>query len=287
LQHTEYAAGEMKKLITYFLLAYFISWIIWLPLVLEKYGITGLPILPEYHHNLGSFGPMIAAIISKYIFEGRNGVKDIFRRMISWRVNWIWYLVVLVLPVLLVIITRFIDQSVNNNPFSMKGFSVNDEFPQFGPLAYFLFNLCTFGIGEETGWRGYALPALQKKFSALTSTLILTVFWACWHIPAFFYRLAYGHMDVSAIVGFFFSLLMGSFVLTWLYNSTRGSLLIVALFHAMIELMFISENITPEMTKYEGIILMIAAVLILIIAKPKNLSFIERQSVNHVDGYEA
>jgi uncharacterized protein len=268
----------MKKLVLYFVLAYLISWIIWLPLILPKFGIGALPVLPKYHHYLGSFGPMIAAFIVKYISEGRNGVKDLLKRMVQWKVNWIWYLAVLVIPVLLVIAAGYADEFINHQSFAMKGFSTNDEFPQFGVLSYFLFNFLTFGIGEEPGWRGYALPALQKRFSALSATLILAVGWACWHIPAFIYRPLYSQMDVVGIAGFFMSMVMGAVILTWLYNSTKGSLFIVAIFHAIIELMFMSANITVKMSSYMGAAIMIAAILIIILAKPGNLSLQLKQT---------
>lgn len=262
----------------YFVLAYFISWVIWLPLILPKYGIGVLPVVPKYHHYFGSFGPVIAAFIVKYVYDGRKGIKDLLKRMFQWKVGWIWYVVVLVVPVLLVIAAGYTDKLLNRQLFTMQGFSTNDEFPQFGSIGYFLFNFSTFGIGEETGWRGYALPALQKRFSALTATLILAVGWACWHIPAFIYRPLYSQMNVAGIAGFFMSLLMGAVVLTWLYNSTKGSLFIAAIFHAMIELMFISANITVKMSSYLGTAITVAAILIIVIAKPRNLSLQPKQT---------
>lgn len=268
----------MKKLLLYFALAYLISWIIWLPLILPKFGITGLPVLPNYHHYLGSFGPMIAAIIVTFSSSGWKGVRDLLKRLVKWKVNWIWYVVVLLIPVLLVIAAGLLDEHINKQAFSMIGFSTNKEFPQFGVISYFLFNLFTFGIGEETGWRGYALPTLQNKYSALKATLILALGWACWHIPAFIYRPLYSQMDLAGIAGFFLSMLMGAIVLTWLYNSTKGSILIVAIFHAMIELMFMSNNITVEMSSYLGATIMIGAILIILITKRRNLSLITKQT---------
>jgi uncharacterized protein len=262
----------MKKLILYFFLSYLISWLIWLPLILQKLGINVLPILPKYHHYLGSFGPMIAALIVTYISAGWKAVKDLLKKLGNWKVNWKWYVVILVIPVLLVIVAGYTDEIINQQSFTMKGFSTNAAFPQFGPLAYFLFNFLTFGIGEETGWRGFALPALQKKYSALISTLILSVVWTCWHIPAFIYRPLYSQMDVSGIAGFFMSMLMGSVILTWLYNSTKGSLLIVAIFHTLIELMFMSANVTINMSSYMGAAFTVAAILIILLAKPRNLA---------------
>lgn len=267
----------MKKLLLYFALAYLFSWIIWLPLILPEFGITVLPVLPKYHHYLGSFGPMIAALVVKYISDGRKGIMDLLKRLVKWKVKWVWYFVVIIIPVLLVIVAGYFDKFLNKQSFTMKGFSANNEFPEFGVLSYFLFNFFTFGIGEETGWRGYALPALQKRFTALTATLILSAGWACWHIPAFIYRPLYSQTDVAGIAGFFISMLAGAVVLTWLYNSTKGSLLIVAIFHAMIELMFVSANITVKMSSYIGATIMIAAVLIIILTKRTNLSVLTRQ----------
>lgn len=268
----------MKKLILYFILAYLISWLIWLPLILPEFGVDTLPVIPKYHHFLGSFGPMIASFIVKYVSGGWQGIEDLLKRLVQWKVSWIWYVVVIILPVVVVTTAGYADQFINGQSFTMKEFSSNDEFPQFGPLGYFLFNFFTFGIGEETGWRGFALPALQTKFSSLTATLILAVGWACWHIPAFLYRPLYSQMDVAGIAGFFMSLFMGAIVLTWLYNSTKGSLFIVAIFHAMIELMFMSENITIKMSSYMGAAIMIAAILIILIAKRDNLSFQVKQT---------
>lgn len=210
----------MKKLLLYFALAYLISWIIWLPLILGKFDIDVLPVLPRYHHYLGSFGPLIAAFLLTYSSEGRKGVVDLMKRMVRWKVNAVWYIVVLIVPILLVVVAGYTDEVINRQPFTMKGFSTNDEFPQFGPWEYFLFNFLTFGIGEEAGWRGFALPALQKRFSALVATLILALGWACWHIPAFIYRPLHSQMNAAGIAGFFMSMAMGAIVLTWLYNST-------------------------------------------------------------------
>ncbi len=172
----------------------------------------------------------------------------------------------------------YADELINQQSFTMKEFSTNNEFPQFGLIGYFLLNFFTFGIGEETGWRGYALPTLQKRFSALTATLILAVGWVCWHIPAFIYRPLCSQMDVVGIASFFMCLLMGAVVLTWLYNSTRGSLFIAALFHTMIELIFISANIKVKMSSYVGVAITVAAILIIMLAKLRNLSLQPKQT---------
>ncbi len=83
----------MKPLLTYFILAYLISWGIWAPLYLPKLGITGLPIFPHQHY-IGSFGPAIAAFIIMYALKGKQGVADLMRRIVIWNVPWRWYMIV-------------------------------------------------------------------------------------------------------------------------------------------------------------------------------------------------
>jgi membrane protease YdiL (CAAX protease family) len=96
-------------------------------------------------------------------------------------------------------------------------------------------------VGEETGWRGFALPHLQRYRQAASATLILAILWACWHLPAFFFRDTYTEMGIIGFPLFAFSMLFTTMVFTWLYNSTRGSLLIVVLFHAISNWLSVSE----------------------------------------------
>jgi membrane protease YdiL (CAAX protease family) len=88
--------------------------------------------------------------------------------------------------------------------------------------------ILTFGIGEESGWRGFALPRLQKEHSALSATFLLWVFWALWHLPLFFYI-----YDPDIIPGMLIGLLAGTITFTWLYNSTGGSVLMTAIWHGL------------------------------------------------------
>jgi membrane protease YdiL (CAAX protease family) len=83
------------------------------------------------------------------------------------------------------------------------------------------------GAWEELGWRGYALPYLQAGRSALSASLILGVLWAAWHLPMFITGLIHWP-DALAVLGM-------SVVFSWLFNHTKGSVLIAFLFHAAID----------------------------------------------------
>lgn len=84
------------------------------------------------------------------------------------------------------------------------------------------------GFGEETGWRGFALPHLEQRFGAATATLVLAALSAGWHAPMFF--LSDGLVLSPVLLpGFLLGMVAGAFVLTWLYNRTGGSMLMVAL----------------------------------------------------------
>ena len=145
-------------------------------------------------------------------------------------------------------------------------------------LQFFIYNLLFFGFGEEAGWRGFALPRLQNKMNALTASIILTLFWALWHLPLFFYRPGYTTMDFAGIAGWSFSLLTGSILLTWLYNSSRGSILICAVFHSTIDIAFTTDIADKNILNYMGFLITVWGILTIIIFKPKNLAAIDRTS---------
>jgi membrane protease YdiL (CAAX protease family) len=109
------------------------------------------------------------------------------------------------------------------------------------PVGTLMLWLLTYGVGEETGWRGWALPHLQRNRSAASATLILALLWAGWHLPAFFYRDTYIELGLAGFPMFAFSILFTTMVFTWLYNGSSGSVLVAILFHAVFNWLAVSE----------------------------------------------
>lgn len=260
----------MRILITFFVIAYLISWIIWLPLYLPLWGITNLPVVP-FHHALGALGPMIAAFITVATVQGRKGLKALLRSMVT-SGNRLLLMVSLLGPFLLLIFALLIDHFISHVPISFQGIGETQEFPEFNLAVYFLYNLVFFGFGEEVGWKGVALPILQKRFSAFTSATVFTAFWAIWHWPLFLYRTGYTTMELTGVMGWLFSLLTGRILLTWLFNSSAGSILVCAIFHAMIDIVFVSQITSESIVNYMGMLITFCGIVAVFAYGHTNLS---------------
>lgn len=250
---------NLFPLITFFSLAYLISWLIWLPLYGPCFGIRNLPVLP-YHHALGGLGPLLAAIITAGLFYKKAGIKELLKGCAKIKPIFL-LLVALLSPFTLLLLAIGTSSLIDNNPLSLKGIFTTKEFPQFNPVEFFLYNFFFFGFGEETGWRGFALPRIQTKFNALTSSIIITLLWALWHWPLFFYRPGYINMEAGGIIGWVFSLLTGSVLLNWMYNSSRGSILICAIFHSTIDIAFTSDLSNQNVVNYLGALITVWGIL--------------------------
>lgn len=272
-------------LLWYFLLAYGISWVIWLPLYLPALGIHGLPVLP-FHHALGAFGPFAAAFIMTWREQGKEGAHNLARRLFLWRGNGLWLAIALFSPfavLLLAVLLADVTGMAQTSEIDFSTFGKSAEFPAFGAVTFFLYNIFSFGYGEETGWRGYALPRLQARFNAFWSSTLLTLGWALWHIPLFLYRPGYTGMDIGGIIGWVLSLFTGAILLTWLYNSSRGSILVVAIFHATIDIAFTSTIAGKEVVMLTGMLVTLWGIAVLLLAGPRHLARLERQKVEHVE----
>jgi membrane protease YdiL (CAAX protease family) len=194
--------------------------------------------------------------------------------MVTWRGRLRWLAVACLAPFALLLLAMAGASLVGGQKFTLEGMGTSREFPQFSAFAFLAYNIVSFGYGEEVGWRGFVLPRLQARHSALVSSLLLTLGWALWHIPLFSYRPGYLGMNAAGIGGWVLSLVTGSVLLTWLYNSSRGSLLVVAIFHATIDVVFTSQTSSPSVINALGAFITVAGVIVVVAAGPRDLSHI-------------
>jgi membrane protease YdiL (CAAX protease family) len=211
---------KRHPLIAFFVLAFALSW--W-PWILYAFGPSPTPI--------ASFGPFLAALVVLAITQGKSGIGGLLRRMVRWRVGIRWYAVALLLPVGIALAATALNVLLGAqapSPADLGGWT--------GLFSTFAFVLLIPGAGgtwEEPGWRGFALPSLQAGRSALVASLILGAVWALWHLPLVVATGQMGGWDIVIILAW-------TLVLTWVYNGTGGSVLIVMLFHAMFNTVSVS-----------------------------------------------
>lgn len=196
-------------LMAFFVLAYALTW--WVYPLMWINPLIGL---------LGLFGPALAAIIVTAATEGGAGVRALLSRIVRWRIPLPWYLVALGLPALIALLAAACADLFGPAVIRVGTLSVID------------FVLVVLVVGEELGWRGYALPKLLERFSPLVASLIVGAVWWLWHLPLFF--IANTPQFGQPTVAFLIMTTAYSILLTWVFLRTRGSVLIATLFHGAI-----------------------------------------------------
>jgi uncharacterized protein len=257
-------------LIAFFVLAYALAWIIESPLVFLRDTFTAGDPPGLFLVILASNVPSVVAIVLTAIVLGRGALRKLLARLLIWRVNPLWYLGVVLGPVALLGGTIALNTLLGGPALSL-GIP-----PLLGLLIMLAFMVVPgSALGEEIGWRGYALPRLQTRMSALSASLILAPIWALWHLPLW---LTGGPGRTPLIyAGFVVSAFGLSVLLTWVYNSTGGSLLMVVLLHATVNLPIrllydsLGSRATVPVLLYFGL-LVVAAIVVVIVAGPKHLS---------------
>lgn len=256
-------------MLVFFLSAYAISWLLWSPLWLPYFGVPATTFLP-WQHGFGGLGPMLAAFLTTALFDGKPGLQVLWKRLFQWRPP-AWTTIAIFLPFVFALLGSLIARFSDNFSADFSKMGTSSEFPELSIAGFLLYNIVFFGYGEEVGWRGFALPRLQEKYSALTATLILSVFWAAWHLPLFAYRPGYAAMGLAGVAGWFFSIVAGAVLFTWLFNGSRGSLLACALFHGLTDVVFLCDYGSDNMMQYIGMLVTLWGLAVLLIWGPREL----------------
>lgn len=236
-----------RPLLFGFALMFALTWPIEFWLVAASRGwVTTRP--PELLAIFVGWGFVIAAVTLTAVVDGRAGLRALGRRLVTWRVGLRWYAVALFAFVLIDLVAVGLAAALSG---AMPDFSQVFARVLFGPtevlwafvVPFFLFD--AVANGEELGWRGYALPQLLRRHGALLASMILGLVWAGWHLPKFL-------VDGGTHEGFgwfLLDVLAKAVLFTWLYQHTRGSLLLAILFHASINT---SAIFLPIMTAVTG-----------------------------------
>jgi membrane protease YdiL (CAAX protease family) len=231
---------KQNSLVAYFVIAYAISWAFMLPLALSAQGLIQKQ-FPYALYYLASTGPALSALIVTAFAEGRAGLRKLLGHLVKWRVGVGYYIFAVLVPVALFGIALVINRIFTGAWTDLGLLGQADYLPYLGIPGVLSVWFLTYGMGEEIGWRGFALPHLQRSRPAANAALLLGLIWAGWHLPAFFFRDTYIEMGPLGFPMFVVSIVFASVVFAWLYNSTGGSLLLVILFHVFFNWLSVSE----------------------------------------------
>lgn len=251
----------------FFLLCLIISWAIWVPQALARLGDPETPFAGGSPWNLlAVWAPGLSAILLSRVMAGKAGPGALFRPVRRQRIGIGWYLFVLFYPAAIWLLARAVDALLGRSfTFTIP---LLTYFPAEQTYMVGVALVCAFPntLGEELGWRGFALPRLQARYNALVSSLILGLFWAVWHIPMWIANGAVGLDLLRSGV----SIATVAIIFTWVYNNTGGSLLLAWLFHTSMTItQYILE--TP-LTLTDDILRWGMAILIVVLAGSTHLS---------------
>jgi membrane protease YdiL (CAAX protease family) len=171
---------------------------------------------------------ILPAFVGSSIFSRVPGVRDQLRTYIQPRGSVGYYLLALVLIPAIWLLGNLLSRALGTEaPFSR--YPTVDLKLLGMAVLFFFYNVVYAGLSEEPGWRGFALPRLQAKFNPLVSSVILGAIWAVWHAPGKF-----GGIDASSLsdtLTEWVLIVIVTILFTWLYNRTKGSILVTALIH--------------------------------------------------------
>jgi membrane protease YdiL (CAAX protease family) len=229
------AFAKSHPLTAYFILAYAGMWVFVIPIMLSQrgLGIINLPdALIEAFLLIATFsGPLPAALIMTTLIDGREGRKKLLRSMVQWRVGLGWYLLLLVgYPLIFLTGLTFYSGAA---PWVALVQNWSLIFTFYLPAA--AFGIIVPSLGEEPGWRGFALPRLQQQYGPLVGTLILAVLHGMWHLPAYFIpgTILEGPFDATAFAANTCLIIAMTMIWTWFFNNAGQSVFFAMLVHGV------------------------------------------------------
>jgi membrane protease YdiL (CAAX protease family) len=194
------------QLISFFVLSYVLAW-----------G-------PVPFGTFVAFSPLIAAIIVIAVSDPRNGFRDLVSRMLRWRVSWQWYLAAVAFPVGIFVVSIIVNRGMGAPSPSLSQFS-----PWYAVLMVFATNMVNplgAHLGEEAGWRAFALPRLNVGRTRFAATCILAVLVTVWHVPLMLSTWGLRPIELLSTVAV-------TFWYAWLFDHAGGSALMTLISHSV------------------------------------------------------
>ena len=246
------------------------------PLALVAAGL-----LPASFNQLGALSASAAGITLAAIDGGKKSVRDLLGRVLIWRVNAGWWLFVLLFPAVLTVGSLYLAGALSGKAASLAGVG-----PLYSLVPLLLFLIVFAGLGEEFGWRGFAVPRVQVRHSALVTSLGIGILHSLWHTPLFFIEGVSQH-EIAQQIGFLPALLgytvlvtAGAVQSTWIFNNSKGSVLLVAVYHGALNAwngyIDIYRGQMAGIYTYTGLMALVSIAIVLVFGA-ENLSLTNRR----------
>jgi uncharacterized protein len=212
-------------ILSFFALALSWSWCIGLG---AQYVLPHSPALGTSLAMVSGFGPSLAGIAVVALFGTRAGFRNWIARCVNWRAGWHWYAVAFFLPPAIMLVALILHGALGG---TVPASPAINHIPM--AIANFALVLVVGGpLGEEFGWRGYALPAMTARFNWRIASLLVGFAWGLWHLPLFFMaNTLQSHLPFHM---FLISTMAESVMFAWLYRNTRGSVIPALVMHTSI-----------------------------------------------------
>lgn len=250
-----------RGLVAYFILAYGFTWLFHGSIRALGLTFSLEPGPPMALYLVGILGPLVGALVVSIYHGGKNEAKQLLRSALRWRFNVAWYLWALFLipGILFVSIV-----------WTHRGLPPLSEWLSFPVLL--IVGQIWIVVGEEYGWRGFALPRLQARFGSLGASFVLGFLWSSWHLPMFFTPGSpqYSENFWPAFLQYVGGTTLVTVIMTMLYNKARGSVLVCMLLHASLNSAAFSFKV-PEQALPTVLVLELLALVAAIVLLPRPL----------------
>ena len=245
-------------------------------------------LLPPEASQLGALSSSLAAIVLVVVEGRKGGLRELLNRFLIWRVGLQWWAIALFFAVIPSVAGLYLFDLLGGPPVDWSELP-----PLYTVVRSFILLTIAAGIGEEFGWRGFLLPRLQTRHNTLVSSLIIGGMWAIWHMPPFFIQGTFQHDLQSqagllpAVLSFSLFVIVSSIWFTWVFNNTKGSVLLAAVMHGA------SNTWGGYIDVYRGyfggiltfgVVSLLVSILIVLIAGATDLSRTNKRNILALEG---
>jgi membrane protease YdiL (CAAX protease family) len=220
--------------------------------------------------TLTGFTPMLSALLVLWLSPRAGQVSSYLRQIKTWHVGIGWYSLALLGPVVLLVLGTGLNLLLGGGPPKQWLVLPSPSNPGPGGLVFFVVQL-VLSFAEEYGWRGFALPRLQKRYGALVASILIGLVWGTYHlwiVPICPHCLSL----TDVLVTQYLRLIATSVIYGWMYNSTKGSLFLVMVAHAGHNT---ATNVLPGVGGSPVIVALsyvAVAIVVVLMTKPRTLS---------------